>query len=78
MKRLALRIKSILSHRSRLLWMADQHVQQNTVVSFLNAMAALKKMDVAHDFYRHPSVKKRIANLGLSQETRFIRWHFEL
>ncbi len=58
--------------------MADQHVQQNAVVSFLNAMAALREMDVTRDFYRHPSINKRIANLGWSQKTRFKEWYFKL
>jgi Zn-dependent protease with chaperone function len=57
---------------------ADQHVQQNGVFSFLNAIAVLRKIDVTRDFYRHPSVNKRIANLDWSQKTRFRKWYFEL
>ena len=58
--------------------MADQCVKQGAVVSFLTAMAALRKMDVTRDFYLHPSVNKRKANLGWSQKTRFRKWYFEL
>jgi len=57
---------------------ADQHVQQNGVFSFLNAIAVLRKIDVTRDFYSHPSVNKRIANLDWSQKTRFRKWYFEL
>ena len=57
---------------------AMQHVNRGAVVSFLTAMAALRKTDVTRDFYRHPSVNKRIANLGWSQKTRFRKWYFEL
>jgi Zn-dependent protease with chaperone function len=57
---------------------AMQYVNRGAVVSFLTAMAALRKMDVTRDFYRHPSINKRIANLGWSQKTRFKKWYFEL
>jgi Zn-dependent protease with chaperone function len=58
--------------------MADQCVKQGAVASALKAIATLRKMDVAHDFYGHPSVNKRIANLGKSQKGKFRRWHIEL
>ena len=48
--------------------MADQCVNQGAVVSFLTAMAALRKMDVTRDFYSHPSINKRKANLGWSKK----------
>jgi len=57
---------------------AKQYVNREAVVSFLTAMAALRKIDVTRDFYRHPSVNKRIANLDWSQKTRFRKWYFEL
>jgi Zn-dependent protease with chaperone function len=57
---------------------AMQYVNRGAVVSFLTAMAALRKMNVTRDFYRHPSINKRIANLGWSQKTRFKKWYFEL
>lgn len=57
---------------------AKQYVNREAVVSLLTAMVALRKMDVTRDFYRHPSVNKRIANLDWSQKTRFRKWHFEL
>jgi Zn-dependent protease with chaperone function len=57
---------------------ADQHVQQNGVFSFLNAIAVLREIDVTRDFYRHPSVNKRIANLDWPQKTRFRKWYLEL
>ena len=57
---------------------ADQSVKQGAVLSFLTAMAVLRKMDVTRDFYLHPSVNKRKANLGWSQKTRFRKWYFEL
>ena len=58
--------------------MADQCVKQGAVVSFLTAMAALRKMDVTRDFYMHPSINKRKANLSWSKKTRFRKWYFEL
>lgn len=57
---------------------ADQYVKQKAVASFLEAMAALRKMDVTRDFYLHPSITKRKANLDWSQKTRFKKWYFEL
>jgi len=57
---------------------AKQYVNREAVVSFLTAMAALRKMDVTRDFYRHPSINKRIANLDWSQKTRFRKWYFKL
>ncbi|MCJ7422964.1 M48 family metalloprotease [Candidatus Bathyarchaeota archaeon] len=57
---------------------AMQHVNRGAVVSFLTAMAALRKMDVTRDFYLHPSINKRKANLGWSRKTRFRKWYFEL
>ena len=57
---------------------AMQHVNRRAVVSFLTAMAALRKMDVKRDFYLHPSINKRKANLGWSRKTRFRKWYFEL
>lgn len=56
---------------------AMRHVSRDAVVSFLTTMATLRKMDTMRDFYGHPSVNKRIANLGWSQKTRFRRWYFE-
>ena len=58
--------------------LADQCVKQGAVVSYLTAMAALRKMDVTRDFYSHPSINKRIANLSWSKKTRFRNWYFEL
>ena len=58
--------------------MAKQYVNREAVISFLTAMAELRKMDVTCDFYRHPSVNKRKANLDWSQKTRFRKWYFEL
>jgi Zn-dependent protease with chaperone function len=58
--------------------MADQCVKQGAVASCLKAVAALRETDITRDFYGHPSVNKRIANLGWSQKTRFKKWHFEL
>jgi len=46
--------------------------------SVLTALAASKKIDVTRDFYFHPSINKRKANLGWSQKTRFRKWYFEL
>jgi Zn-dependent protease with chaperone function len=57
---------------------AKQYVSREAVVSFLTAMAALRKMDVTRDFYRHPSITKRIANLDWPKKTRFKKWYFEL
>ena len=57
---------------------AMQYVNCGAVVSFLRAMAALRKIDVTRDFYTHPSIDRRIANLDWSQETRFREWHFGL
>lgn len=51
--------------------MADECVKQGAVVSSLNAIAKLRKMDVTRDFYGHPSINKRIANLDWPQRTRF-------
>lgn len=58
--------------------MAVRYVNRGAVVSFLKAVAALRKMDVTRDFYTHPAINRRIANLDWSQETRFRRWYFEL
>lgn len=57
---------------------AKQYVNPQAVVSFLTAMAALRKIDVTRDFYQHPSINKRKANLDWSQKTRFRKWYFEL
>lgn len=57
---------------------AKQYVNRDAVISFLTEVAALRKMDVTRDFYRHPSITKRIANLDLPQKTRFKKWYFEL
>lgn len=57
---------------------AKQYVNREAVVSFLTAMAELRKMDVTRDFYGHPSINKRKANLDWSQKTRFRKWYFEL
>jgi len=57
---------------------ALQHVNQAAVVSFLTEMTALRKMDITRDFYLHPSITKRIANLDWPQKTRFRKWYFEL
>ena len=58
--------------------MAMQHVNRGAVVSFLTAMAELRKTGVTRDFYSHPSINKRRANLGWSQKTRFRKWYLEL
>jgi len=58
--------------------MADRCVKEGAVVSSLKAMTTLRKTDVTRDFYSHPSVNKRIANLGWSGKTRFRKWYFEL
>jgi Zn-dependent protease with chaperone function len=42
---------------------AKQYVNREAVVSSLTTVAALRRMDVRRDFYRHPSITKRIANL---------------
>ena len=57
---------------------AMQHVNRGAVVSFLTAMVALRKVDVTRDFYLHPSINKRKANLGWSRKTRFRKWYIEL
>jgi len=59
---------------------AKQYVGRKAVVSCLKAMAAIRKVDIAHDFYGHPSIAKRIANLSWcwSQKTRFKKWYFDL
>jgi len=58
--------------------MANQRVKQGAVASALKALAALRKMDVTRDFYGHPSINKRIANLDWSQGTRFREWYLAL
>jgi Zn-dependent protease with chaperone function len=58
--------------------MAKQYVNREAVVSYLTAVAALRKMNVTRDFYRHPSITKRIANLDWPPKTRSKRWYFEL
>jgi len=58
--------------------MADQCVKQGAVASSLKAIATLRKMDFTRDFYGHPSVNRRIANLDCSQKTRFRKWYIEL
>ncbi len=57
---------------------AKQYVNRDAVISFLTEVAALRKIDVTRDFYRHPSINKRKANLDWSQKTRFKKWYFEL
>jgi len=57
---------------------AGRYVSPEAVVSFLTAMAELRKMDVTRDFYRHPSMTKRRANLDWSPRTRFRKWYLEL
>ena len=57
---------------------ADQCVRQGAVASALKAIATLRKMDFTRDFYRHPSVNKRVENLDGSQKARFRRWHIDL
>jgi len=58
--------------------MAMRYVSRGAVVSCLKALAALRQMDVTRDFYTHPAINRRIANLDWPQETRFRRWYFEL
>jgi hypothetical protein len=58
--------------------MADQCMKQGAVASALKAIATLKKMNVTRDFYLHPSINKRIANLDWPQKTRSKKWYFEL
>lgn len=58
--------------------MAMQYVNREAVASFLKALAALRKMDVTRDFYTHPGINRRIANLDWPPDTRFRRWCFEL
>jgi len=57
---------------------AMQYVNRRAVVSFLTSMAELRKLDVTRDFYSHPSINKRKANLGWSKKTRFRKWYVEL
>jgi len=57
---------------------AKQYVNREAVASALTAIAALRKTDVNRDFYRHPSITKRIANLDWPQKTRLKKWYFEL
>ena len=57
---------------------AKQYVNREAVVSFLKEMATIRKIDITRDFYSHPSITKRIANLDWSQKTRFKKWYFEL
>jgi Zn-dependent protease with chaperone function len=57
---------------------AMQHVDRRAVVSYLTAIARLRKREMTRDSYTHPSVNKRVANLGWSKKTRFKRWHFEM
>lgn len=58
--------------------MADQCLKQGAVASALTALATLKKMDITRDFYSHPSINKRKANLGWSRRTRFRQWYLAL
>jgi hypothetical protein len=58
--------------------MADQCVKQDAIVSALSALATLKNMDVTRDFYLHPSINKRKANLGWPRRTRFRQWYLAL
>jgi len=57
---------------------AMRRVSRRAVVSFLTAIAALRRTDVMRDFYLHPSVNKRKANLAWSPKTRFRKWYIEL
>jgi Zn-dependent protease with chaperone function len=57
---------------------ADQCVKHGAVAASLKGIATLRKMDVTRDFYWHPSINKRIANLDWSQKTRFKKWYIEL
>ena len=51
--------------------MADQYVKEGAVASSLKVIARLRKMDVTRDFYWHPSINRRIANLDKSRRARF-------
>jgi Zn-dependent protease with chaperone function len=58
---------------------ADERVKQGAVASALKALATLRRLDVRRDSYGHPSINKRIANLGgRPQNKRFVRWYLEL
>jgi hypothetical protein len=57
---------------------AKQYVGREAVVSCLEAMAAIRKIDITQGFYFHPSITNRIASLDWSQKTRFKKWYFEL
>jgi Zn-dependent protease with chaperone function len=57
---------------------AEQYVNREAVISFLTSMAELRKVDVTRDFYKHPSINKRRANLDWPEKTRFRKWYFEL
>lgn len=57
---------------------AAQHLGHEAVESFLRAVADIRQVDIQRDFYFHPSIANRIANLGWSRQTRFKKWYFEL
>ena len=54
-------------------------MQQNGLLSFLNAIAASRKIDVKRDFYRHPSfsckvTKKQIVTLAIAEVLHELRF----
>jgi hypothetical protein len=53
-------------------------VGEEAVISCLKTLAAMKNMDTSRDFYRHPSIDKRIASLQWTPRTRIRRWYFEI
>jgi len=57
---------------------AKQYVRRKAVVSCLKSLASIRKMDCGQDFYSHPSIAKRVANLDWTKKTRFKKWYFEL
>jgi hypothetical protein len=58
--------------------MADQCVTQDAIASALSGLARLRSMDVTRDFYLHPSINKRKANLGWPRRRRFRQWYLAL
>jgi len=49
-----------------------------TVKATLQRVAMIRHTDIFRDFYLHPSISKRVANLDRSMIPRVIRWYLEL
>jgi Zn-dependent protease with chaperone function len=57
---------------------ASQHTNNNGVISSLTILSKMRNTNATRDFYSHPSVDKRIANLSWSKQTRLKKWYIEL